>query len=60
MRGKWTCEFNSKKRHDNRHIETIRNLREAFIALRPELEGRISVNSPKAPGEGHRVTFGIK
>jgi uncharacterized protein involved in outer membrane biogenesis len=41
-------------------LERARHLREAFIALRPELEGRISVNSPKAPGEGHRVTFGIK
>jgi hypothetical protein len=41
-------------------LERARHLREAFIALRPELENRISVEAPKVPGEGHRVTFGIK
>ena len=41
-------------------LERARHLREAFIALHPELESRISVEPPKVPGEGHRVTFGIK
>ncbi|MGE4543382.1 MAG: DUF748 domain-containing protein [Pedobacter sp.] len=41
-------------------LERARHLREAFIAVQPELESRISVEAPKVPGEGHRVTFGIK
>lgn len=41
-------------------LERARHLREAFIAVRPELESRISVVPAHVPGEGHRVTFGIK
>lgn len=41
-------------------LERARHLREAFIALHPELASRISVDPPKVPGEGPRVTFGIK
>lgn len=41
-------------------LERARHLREAFTALHPELESRISVEAPTVPGEGHRVTFGIK
>jgi hypothetical protein len=41
-------------------LERAGHLQAAFLALRPELEGRISIGEPQVPGEGHRVTFGIR
>ncbi len=41
-------------------MERAEQLREAFIALKPELEKRIVIDSPVVPGEGSRVVFGIK
>jgi uncharacterized protein involved in outer membrane biogenesis len=40
--------------------ERAENLRQAFLALRPGLEPRISIAKPQVPGAGSRVVFGIK
>jgi len=41
-------------------MERGHQVREAFVALRPELADRISIKPAPIPSEGHRVTFGIE
>lgn len=40
--------------------ERAQVLKDALVKLSPDLEKRISIGTPKVPGEGHQVIFGVK
>ena len=40
--------------------ERAQVLKDALVKLSPDMEKRISIGTPKVPGEGHQVIFGVK